>query len=438
MKPFSPRLSLLVLAVSAYLAACSSTPPTTSSSRSATKSAKVTPPYKGGGYYQDDGPGLSTPDNLEEVPDAVPKAEPLHAFANNPYKVLGKRYTPMTSNVGYREDGMASWYGRKFHGKATSSGEPYDMYAMTAAHPTLPIPSYARVTNPENGKSIIVRINDRGPFHDNRLIDLSYTAAYKLDVLKGVTPVTVEAVLPDVAPTSFVAQAAEQVVEPTTTPVTVAATMAPEVKPQPAEPTVTTASEAVAPAIVPASAPAAPAETTPMRPMVSYYLQLGAFSSQARANDMLDKITARLSRDFPGVLRIAVDGLYKVQAGPFSTPEDADRAAAQLRDEMGLKAFKVVSERAVSTDDEAAEPAVAAGGAGLYLQLAAVSSPAAAEALGNKIKARYGAELPGLTQVQFGSLYKVQAGPFTSPAAAARLSLAYQQDFGIKPYQVSR
>lgn len=422
MKPSSLRLPLLVLAVSAYLAGCGSTPPTAQGTpKPGTKTADVKPPYKGGGYYKDDGPGLNPPDNLDAIPDAVPRDEPLHAFANNPYKVLGKSYKPMTSNAGYRQDGKASWYGRKFHGKATSSGEPYDMYAMTAAHPTLPIPSYARVTNTENGKSVVVRINDRGPFHDNRLIDLSYTAAYKLDVLKGVTPVTVEAVLPETAPTSFVAQAAEEVVEPTTQPVTMAAAPAPEAKPQPAEPTVAAAAAQAA------------------MPTVAYYLQLGAFSSQARANDLLDKITARLSRTFPGVLRIAVDGLYKVQAGPFATPDEADQAAALLREEMGLKAFKVVSDpRPASTEAVVpAQPAVASA-SGLYLQLAAVSSPVAAEALGHRIKARYGAELPGLAQVQSGSLYKVQAGPFATPAAATRLSLAYQQDFGIKPYQVSR
>ena len=356
------------------------------------------------------------------IPDAIPRVEPRSRSGNpESYEVRGKRYFTQKTSAGHVERGLASWYGRAFHGRKTSSGERYDMYAMTAAHPTLPIPSYARVTNSENGKSVVVRINDRGPFHDNRIIDLSYTAAYKLDVLKGVTPVTVEAVLPETAPTSFAAQAAEDVVEPTTQPVTLAAAPAPEVKPQPAEPTVP----------VPAMEAA--------KPTVSYYLQLGAFSSQARANDLLDKITARLSRDFPGVLRIAIDGLYKVQAGPFATPEEADRAAALLRDEMGLKAFKVVSDpRPASTEAVIpAQPAMASV-SGLYLQLAAVSSSAAAEALGNKIKARYGAELPGLAQVQTGSLYKVQAGPFATPVAAARLSLAYQQDFGIKPYQITR
>ena len=422
MKPFRLRLPLLLLAATAYLAACSSTPPqktAQSSAPSETKSASVKPPYKGGGYYKDDGPGANTPDNLDAIPDASPQDEPLHAFANNPYKVLGKRYTPLTSNVGYKEDGKASWYGRKFHGKATSSGEIYDMYAMTAAHPVLPIPSFVRVTNPENGRSVVVRINDRGPFHDNRLIDLSYTAAYKLDVLKGVTPVTVEAVLPETAPTSFAAQAGEQVVEPTTQPVTMAANPAPE----PAAPPVLAAA---------------------VKPVGAYYLQLGAFSSQARANDMLDRITSRLSRTFPGVMRLAVDGLYKVQAGPFASYEEADQAATLLREEMGLKTFKVVSEprpagvEAVVPAPTAQPSSASTIGQGLYLQLAAVSSPGAAESLGSKIKAKYGAELPGLAQVQLGSLYKVQAGPFATPAAAARLSMAYQQDFGIKPYRVTR
>lgn len=420
MKPFRLRLPLLLLAATTYLAGCSSTPPQKTAQGNApgeTKSASVKPPYKGGGYYKDDGPGAITPDNLDAVPDAVPRDEPLHAFANNPYRVLGKSYTPLATNVGYKEEGKASWYGRKFHGKATSSGEPYDMYAMTAAHPVLPIPSFVRVTNPENGKSVVVRINDRGPFHDNRLIDLSYTAAYKLDVLKGVTPVTVEAVLPETAPTSFAAQADEQVVEPTTQPVTLVAGQAP------------------APAVQPA--PVA-------QPAGAYYLQLGAFSSQARANDLLDRITSRLSRTFPGVMRLAVDGLFKVQAGPFASHEEADRAASLLREEMGLKAFKVVSEprpagvEAVLPAPEAQPGSVSSLGQGLYLQLAAVSSPGAAKSLGSRIKAKYGAELPGLAQVQSGSLYKVQAGPFATPAAAARLSMAYQQDFGIKPYQVTR
>jgi cell division septation protein DedD len=173
----------------------------------------------------------------------------------------------------------------------------------------------------------------------------------------------------------------------------------------------------------------------------AYYLQLGAFSSQDRANEMLDRITSRLSRTFPGVLRLSVENLYKVQAGPFATQEEADQAAILLREEMGLKTFKLVSDPLPPGTDSvvpAPHALVSPPGSGLYLQLAAVSSSTAAEALGSKLKALYGTELPGLSQVQFGSLYKVQVGPFATPAAAARLSLAYQQDFGIKPYQFTR
>ena len=127
---------------------------------------------KGGGYYLDDGPGDNPPANLDAIPDAEPKAEPLHKAANRPYSVLGQSYTPDTRLKPYKETGVASWYGRRYHGQKTSTGEIYDMYGMTAAHPTLPIPSYVRVTNLKNGKSVVVRVNDRGPFHSDRLIDL--------------------------------------------------------------------------------------------------------------------------------------------------------------------------------------------------------------------------------------------------------------------------
>jgi len=132
------------------------------------------------------------------VPDAVPRAEPRAARGNPPfYEVFGQRYTVLPTAEGYRERGVASWYGPGFHGESTSSGEPYDMHAMTAAHKTLPLPAYVRVTNLQNGKSIVVRVNDRGPFKDNRIIDLSYVAAAKLDMIRdGTAMVEVESVGP--------------------------------------------------------------------------------------------------------------------------------------------------------------------------------------------------------------------------------------------------
>jgi rare lipoprotein A len=150
-----------------------------------------------GGYYKDDGPPERPPANLDRVADAVPRAEPLHKYANRPYEALGRKYVPMTAVQPFRQQGLASWYGKRYHGQKTSSGETYDMYAMTAAHPTLPIPSYARVTNMANGRSVVVRINDRGPFKSERIIDVSYVAAYKLGFIQaGQARVQVESVVP--------------------------------------------------------------------------------------------------------------------------------------------------------------------------------------------------------------------------------------------------
>jgi rare lipoprotein A len=140
-----------------------------------------------------DGPDTNPPANLERVPDAEPRVEAIRSGGpNKPYEVGGRSYKPLVTDVALRESGLASWYGRKFHGKSTALGETYDMYAMTAAHRTMPLPSYARVRNPSNGRAIVVRVNDRGPFSDGRVIDLSYTAAFKLGVLGGVSTVQVE------------------------------------------------------------------------------------------------------------------------------------------------------------------------------------------------------------------------------------------------------
>jgi rare lipoprotein A len=152
---------------------------------------------RGGAYYQDDGPGDSPPPNLALIPDAEPRADPYSRAANRPYNVFGTDFVPDTSDKPFKQRGIGSWYGRKFHGQKTSSGEIYDMYAMTAAHPTLPIPSYAKVTNVATGQSVIVRVNDRGPFLKSRIMDLSYAAAAKLGYAdQGSTMLEVERLLP--------------------------------------------------------------------------------------------------------------------------------------------------------------------------------------------------------------------------------------------------
>src|SRR5438067_6310058 len=178
------------------LAACTSTPKTeapTPASGTSQPPAVWAPSTRPGGYYKDDGPGENPPANLDGVADAMPKLEPLNRFANRPYAVFGRNYIPATSLRPYKERGLASWYGRRFHNQKTSTGEPYDMYAMTAAHPTLPLPSYARVTNLANGRSVVVRVNDRGPFHPGRIIDVSRAAAQVLGMIeRGTTRVHIE------------------------------------------------------------------------------------------------------------------------------------------------------------------------------------------------------------------------------------------------------
>jgi rare lipoprotein A len=399
-----PHTSLLVLALGLTLGGCASinnkTAETVPSSRAnvestADASSPIIPPYTGGGYYKDDGPGVNPPDNLADIPDAVPTNEAFNRSNSRAYKVFGVNYVPIADNTNYKARGLASWYGRKFHGKTTANGEIYDMYAMTAAHATLPLPSFARVTNLENGKSVVVRLNDRGPFHPGRIIDLSYTAAFKLDILKGVTPVEVRSVFPGDVPNTLTAEAE--------TP--------------------------------PAAISAPIAKAKPEQPNTSdhVYLQLGAFGNPASADNLLALASAKLSKDFPSVARIEGNGLHKIQAGPFTSVEAADRAAASIQQDLGIKAFKifVAAPTAPAASDPVAENR-------LYLQLAAVSNQAAANAFANRVKSHYGNALPGVDQVNAGNLFKIQAGPFATPEAAARIALAYQQDFGVKPYRVTR
>lgn len=148
--------------------------------------APMLPPARSGkgAYYQDDVPGAHPPPHLELVPDAVFTPEPVAKIHSRPYAVFGATYTPLPGKARNSQRGVASWYGSKFHGQRTASGERYDMYKMTAAHPTLPIPSYVRITNLDTGSHVVVRVNDRGPFIAGRLIDVSYTAALKLGMLK--------------------------------------------------------------------------------------------------------------------------------------------------------------------------------------------------------------------------------------------------------------
>jgi len=266
-------------------------------------SAAGAPPPAGsskGGYYKDDGPGANAPADLASIPDAVPKAEPLSRAANRPYQAFGKDYVPMTRLAPFRQSGVGSWYGRRYHGAKTSSGELYDMYAMTAAHPTLPIPSYARVTNPANGRSVIVRVNDRGPFHSDRIVDLSYTAAWKLGYVEaGSAKLELELLLPG----------------------------------QPV---------AAAPAPPPAPEPKSTAEPNPVAEAKGVYLQLGAFSSQEGADGFRVRVYRELAWLSEPIQVVPGGALFRLHLGPYSSPDAARSIADRIQAELNLRPVIVV------------------------------------------------------------------------------------------------
>jgi rare lipoprotein A len=308
-----------VLLLVALLTACGSAPKRSSPTER--------PPAGsgGGGYYLDDGPGANAPANIEAIPDAVPKIEPLGRGTMRPYTVMGRNYTPMTRLEPYKARGVASWYGRRYHGKQTSSGEIYDMYAMTAAHTVLPIPSYVRVTNVANGKSVVLRVNDRGPFIDSRLIDLSYTAAYKLGILSGGSGmVEVESIIPGQSlPAPQPAATPLAPVAPAS-PVAVAIETAP-----------LTAIPLPPPAPVAATVPAASSTTSAA--VDGSYLQFGAFGVQANAESYLARLQAQADW-LAGTLRIQQsDGIYRVQAGPYANEAAAREAAERAGQALGMK-----------------------------------------------------------------------------------------------------
>ena len=242
------------------------------------------------------------------VPDAVPRAEPRSSHGNPPYyEVYGQRYQVRASADNYVERGVASWYGPDFQGHDTSSGERYDMYGMTAAHKTLPIPCYARITNLSNGRSVVVRINDRGPFVANRIVDLSYSAATRLDIVRtGTAFVELRTVGPG-----------EPLNAPT--PTIVAAT------------TEATAAPAVSSPVAVTLPPPVLAAPAPVEAQVALYIQVGAFADPGNAQRVVDRLqSAGVAHVFSVANTDSGQLLRRVRVGPIATVEEFDRLAAQL------------------------------------------------------------------------------------------------------------
>jgi rare lipoprotein A len=306
-----PSLALLALAGCASTPAPAPVRDVTVDPPKAPVSTQATPTRKpkvvlkrGGGFYKDDGPGDDIPDGLDDIPEPQPRWEPLHKPATRPYVVLGQQYVPNTTLRPYKARGIASWYGRKFHGQKTSVGEIYDMFGLTAAHPTLALPSYVRVTSLENGRSIVVRVNDRGPFHAGRIIDLSYTAAYRLGLIDGGSGmVEVEAIIPG-------------------------------------EPAGTTYADLTPPPRPVSPPPAVP--VTPSAPASGVFVQLGAFASADNAENLKNHLMRELEWLRDPILIQAGDKIHRVQMGPYPTRAAADQVAERIGAALGFKPTIVV------------------------------------------------------------------------------------------------
>ena len=289
MKKVLPVLSIIIV-LGVFLGACS-----------------TSAPNNGGRFLPGDGLPAHRVD-IAAVPNATPKDEPLSATGNKPYQVYGKSYTPLHNAIDYQAQGVASWYGTKFHGKRTSSGEPYDMYAMSAAHRTLPLPSYVRVTNMANQRSVIVKVNDRGPFVNTatRIIDLSYVAAAKLGVVEtGTGKVHLE----------------------TIGPVATVSTATPERSVQANEPVVTDSQAMVDNESIQTSPlPAANAQSPASSDTQTSFIQMGAFSVRYNAEQLVQK----LSQIGVSSKMVQADGFFKVISGPITDPDQALRQKLEI------------------------------------------------------------------------------------------------------------
>ena len=257
-------------------------------------SKEKTEETKSGAYYLDDGPEKNPPKNLDEIPNAKPKYEPLSKRANRPYIAFNKKYVPMKKIIPFIEEGYASWYGKRYHGKKTSIGETYDMYQMTGAHKTLPLPCYIKVTNLKNKRSVIIRVNDRGPFIDERIVDLSYAAAHQLRIIeKGSELVKIEMVNPSLKKTNLKNSQ----------------------------------------------------KPNPIKDSIKYfYIQAGAFSNEENATNLINRLSKIKLENPLNIKKLIKDSLYLVTIGPYDSEEIAEKNLRNISKKIQLNSF-IISEQ---------------------------------------------------------------------------------------------
>jgi len=246
-----------------------------------------------GAYYLDDGPDENPPQNLDKILDAQPKYEALSKRANRPYVAFDKKYVPMQKIIPFKEEGYASWYGKRYHGRKTSIGETYDMYQMTGAHKTLPLPCYIKVTNLKNKRSVIIRINDRGPFIDERIVDLSYAAAHRLEIIKnGSELVKIEMVNPSSVETQI-----EEFRENSSISSTIK----------------------------------------------SFYIQAGAFSNEDNASYLINRLSKIKFKNLLNIKKLNKNSLHLVTIGPYASKKSAEEALKNITKKIQLNSF-IISE----------------------------------------------------------------------------------------------
>ena len=248
---------------------------------------------KKGAYYLDDGPEENPPDNLDKIPDATPKYEPLSKTANRPYVAFNKKYFPMKKIIPFTEKGHASWYGKRYHGRKTSIGETYDMYKMTGAHKTLPLPCYIKVTNLGNNLSVIIRVNDRGPFIDERIVDLSYAAAHRIKIIeRGSELVKIEMVNP-----SLVKNDIKEINK----------------------------------------------DLLKVSSTKNFYIQAGAFSNEDNASNLMNRLSKIKFKDALNIKKINKNSLHLITIGPYNNQQNAEKALIIISKKIQLNSF-IISE----------------------------------------------------------------------------------------------